>query len=67
MNTFDGEVETLINLTFLEAALGCKKTIRYKRQVNCGTCNGSGSAKGSTPIVCPSCKGSGQVFDDVVV
>lgn len=65
MNEFDSDVEAHLNLTFLEAALGCKKTIRYKRQVNCTTCNGSGSARGSSPTICSRCKGSGHVFREI--
>jgi DnaJ-class molecular chaperone len=62
MNEIDTDVEANINLSFIDAALGCKKTIRYRRNVNCGTCNGSGSAKGSSISVCSNCKGSGQVY-----
>lgn len=62
MNEIETDVEAHISLSFMDAALGCKKTIRYKRNVNCSTCNGSGSAKGSSINICSNCKGSGQVF-----
>lgn len=61
MVDLDANVETHLRLSFLEAALGCKKSIRYKRDVLCGSCSGSGSSKGSSPSICPSCKGTGQV------
>lgn len=58
----DAHAETHLRLSFMEAALGCKKTIKYKRNVSCSSCNGSGSAKGSSPSICPSCKGTGQKY-----
>lgn len=61
MNHIDNDVEAHINLSFMDAALGCKKSIRYKRNVNCGACNGTGSSKGSSATVCSNCRGSGQV------
>ncbi len=51
-----------INLSFLEAAKGCKKTINLNRMVRCEDCNGSGAAAGTSPEICPDCHGSGQVM-----
>jgi len=51
-----------INLSFLEAAKGCKKTININRMVRCEDCNGSGAAAGTSPEICPDCHGSGQVM-----
>ena len=62
MNEFESDVEAHLNLSFMNAALGCKKTIHYSRQVNCDACKGSGSSKGTSPSICSSCKGSGQVI-----
>ncbi len=59
MNQVDTDVETHLHLTFLEAALGCNKRVRYQRQVNCTSCNGSGAEKGHPPSVCSSCHGKG--------
>lgn len=61
MTEFELNVETSIHLSFDEAVLGAQKIIKYKRQINCDSCGGSGSAKGSSPIICNNCKGSGQV------
>ena len=55
-------VNISINLSFLEAAKGCKKTININRMVRCEDCNGSGASAGTTPEVCPDCHGSGQVM-----
>ncbi len=51
-----------INLSFLEAAKGCKKTININRMVRCEDCNGSGAAAGTQPEICPDCHGTGQVM-----
>ena len=51
-----------INLSFIEAAKGCKKPININRMVRCEDCNGSGAAAGTQPEICPDCHGSGQVM-----
>ncbi len=55
-------VNISINLSFIEAAKGCKKTININRMVRCEECNGSGAAAGTQPEVCPDCHGTGQVM-----
>jgi molecular chaperone DnaJ len=55
------DLETAVELTLNDIAKGAEKTIEFTRQDSCGECNGSGSAKGSSPGKCPTCKGSGQV------
>ena len=50
-----------VNVSFEEAAKGCKKTIKITKIDNCPDCGGSGAEKGSTPKTCPVCHGSGQV------
>lgn len=49
-----------LSLSFEEAALGTKKTIRLKRDETCSVCNGSGAEPGSEETVCPQCNGSGM-------
>jgi molecular chaperone DnaJ len=48
-------------LSLREAAFGCKREISLKFPAPCDECGGSGAAKGSQPIVCGTCRGSGQV------
>lgn len=50
-----------IQLTFMEAAKGCKKEIPVQRLEKCHDCGGSGCRPGSSPETCPDCGGSGQV------
>ncbi|MBR0352460.1 MAG: molecular chaperone DnaJ [Oscillospiraceae bacterium] len=50
-----------VNISFEEAAFGCKKDVTIGKVEKCAECNGTGCAPGTTPEVCPDCKGSGQV------
>lgn len=50
-----------VNLSFEEAAKGCKKSVKVTKIETCKDCNGSGAAKGSSPKTCPVCHGSGHV------
>jgi molecular chaperone DnaJ len=50
-----------IYLTFEEAAFGCKKTISYPRIEKCPDCDGSGAAKGTSPVTCAKCGGRGTI------
>ena len=50
-----------VNLSFEEAAKGCKKTVKVTKIENCTECGGSGAEKGSSPKTCPVCHGTGQI------
>ncbi len=50
-----------LTITLSETVFGVEKVIEFPRLEECGECKGSGSEPGKQPIVCPSCKGSGQV------
>jgi molecular chaperone DnaJ len=50
-----------IQLTLEEAASGKEVEITVPRHGSCGTCNGSGAKKGTTPKNCETCAGMGQV------
>ncbi|MDR1260648.1 MAG: molecular chaperone DnaJ [Oscillospiraceae bacterium] len=54
-------VEITIGLSFMEAALGTKKTIKCNRRETCGTCGGTGTAKGHSAKTCTDCNGTGVV------
>ena len=55
------DVEVTLNISFLEAAKGCKKNISYENIDNCDDCKGSGAKKGTSPKTCSTCGGTGQV------
>lgn len=54
-------VSVQLNLSFIEAALGCQKEISLQRLERCESCGGTGAAKGTSPEACSECGGSGQV------
>lgn len=55
------DVETVLNISFEEAAKGCKKEVSYQNISTCKDCNGSGAQKGTSVKNCPACGGRGQV------
>ncbi len=55
------DLETGVELTLNEIARGAEKTIEFTRQDACSKCKGTGAARGSKPVNCPTCGGSGQV------
>ncbi len=50
-----------LKISFREAAFGLKTKIKIPRQETCGSCDGRGTAKGKSPLTCPTCHGGGQV------
>ena len=50
-----------VNISFEEAAFGCKKEVTVARVESCADCKGTGCAPGTTPEICPDCKGTGSV------
>jgi molecular chaperone DnaJ len=55
------DLETRVELTLAEVALGTDKTLEFERQDRCETCSGSGAKPGSNATVCPQCGGQGRV------
>lgn len=55
------DTETTVNISFEQAAKGCKQTITFQNIDTCDHCGGSGAEKGTTAKTCPNCNGTGQV------
>ena len=55
------DLETRVDLSLLEVAIGCEKTIEFEKQDTCEVCAGTGAKAGTTPTVCPQCNGQGRV------
>ena len=55
-------VRATVNISFEEAAFGCKKEVTVTKVETCADCKGTGCAPGTTPEICPDCKGTGQVM-----
>jgi molecular chaperone DnaJ len=59
---YKGEnIRVNLDISFEEAAFGCKKDIPISRIEACPDCHGSGSEPGTYPETCPKCRGSGTV------
>ncbi len=54
------DLQYTLNLTFEEAAFGCKKEFKFQRDAVCDACKGSGAKAGTQPVTCATCGGSGQ-------
>ena len=50
-----------IEIDFEQAVFGTEKEIKFDHLENCPSCGGTGAEKGSKPLTCPTCHGSGQV------
>jgi molecular chaperone DnaJ len=54
-------VETTLEIPFKTAVLGGKVPIELEVNEECGTCGGSGAAKGAKLQTCPECSGRGTI------
>lgn len=50
-----------LEITLEEAVAGTEQKIRIPVLVSCSECGGSGAKKGSSPVICTTCHGHGQV------
>lgn len=50
-----------LDISLEDAVRGTTVEIKVPTLVSCGTCNGSGARKGSSPTTCGTCGGAGQV------
>ena len=55
------DVKVTVRLSLQEVATGVKRSIKIKTLAPCDTCAGSGAGKGTKPVQCGSCGGSGEV------
>lgn len=55
------DLEMVLDVDFLDAALGAHKSVEIERLEHCGECHGTGIRRGSQPAVCPRCRGAGVV------
>ncbi len=56
------DLELLLQVDFMDAALGTEEDVPISRHVHCETCTGSGLKPGASPKGCGTCGGRGQVI-----
>ncbi len=54
------DIETDVEVSFEEAALGAEKSVTISRWLACGACDGSGATKGTRVLDCSVCQGRGE-------
>ena len=54
------DVQQIVDVSFEEAAFGCKKKLNVTMAEKCTTCNGTGAKPGTNPERCSFCNGTGQ-------
>ena len=50
-----------LEITLEDAARGIEKEISFRKAVACERCDGNGAEPGSKRVVCPTCRGAGQI------
>jgi len=55
------DLETVIKLTFEEAAFGCEKKLSLHRLSVCDRCSGNGAEPGTPIETCKNCGGDGEI------
>jgi molecular chaperone DnaJ len=58
------DVEVAVNLSFEDSLKGLTTKIPVELETTCSACNGSGAEPGTSPRICPECRGRGVVADD---
>lgn len=54
------DITVEIELSFLDAVKGIKKSVTFNRREPCASCKGTGAKGGTSYTVCSSCNGTGQ-------
>jgi molecular chaperone DnaJ len=58
------DVEVAVNLSFEDSLKGVTTKIPVELETTCSACNGTGAEPGTTPIICPECRGRGVVAEN---
>lgn len=53
------DLDYTLTIDFMDAIKGKRTQVSYTRDETCPTCNGSGAAKGTHPLTCDKCHGTG--------
>jgi molecular chaperone DnaJ len=55
------DIEATLELSFEEAVFGGKHEVRVRTAVPCDDCGATGARRGTTPVRCATCHGTGEV------
>ena len=58
------DLETELHLSFEDAVNGITTTVNVTSDAACHTCNGTGAAPGTSPVICSRCGGRGVIDDN---
>jgi molecular chaperone DnaJ len=58
------DVEVAVNLSFEDSLKGVTTKIPVELETACSTCGGTGAEPGTTPQICPECRGRGVTAED---
>ncbi|HEX5469311.1 MAG TPA: molecular chaperone DnaJ [Gaiellaceae bacterium] len=58
------DVEVSLNVSFEDSLHGLTTKIPVELDVACSVCHGTGAEPGTTPTICPVCRGRGVVSED---
>jgi len=56
------DVGVNLNISFMEAAKGCSKTVEVQMNLPCDKCSGSGCSPGTSSKTCSYCQGRGETL-----
>ena len=62
--TRGADLEAELHLDFLDAVHGITTSVHFTAEAVCHVCHGSGAKPGTTPDICPTCGGTGDVLVD---
>ncbi len=57
------DLEVEVNVSFEDSLKGLETKIPVQLDAACTTCGGSGAEPGTTPVICPECRGRGVVSE----
>jgi molecular chaperone DnaJ len=58
-----GDVEVQVNLSFEDSLKGLTTKIPVELETTCSACKGTGAEPGTSPKICPECRGRGVVSE----
>jgi molecular chaperone DnaJ len=57
------DVEVEVNVSFEDSLRGIETRIPVELETTCSTCGGTGAERGTSPVICPECRGRGVVSE----